>query len=328
MHVGLRRVCTFRMTRYRIVSFDGGGIRGLVTAIVLERLEAAVPGWLDGADLLAGTSTGGLIALGLAHGLQPAALRDLYELKGPRIFDDSWLDDLRDLGGITGAEYDNRALTCELRLALGDTRLRDLKKKVLVAAFDLDNEDPDPQRRGWKPKFFHNFSGSDSDGNTPAYKVGLYTTAAPTYFPSVDGYIDGGMVANNPAMAALAQSQDRRSFSRPPRLDDVRMISFSTGRSLYRVDGSRLDWGYGQWAKPLMSIMFEGMMGVADYQCRQILGNHYFRLEPVNPMHLAIALDDVKRIPDLVAFASVVDLDDAAKWLREQWMPLEAPQAQ
>jgi Patatin-like phospholipase len=306
---------------YRIISFDGGGIRGLVTAILLERLEAEVPGWLGAADLLAGTSTGGLIALGLAHGLHPAALRELYELKGPRIFDDSWLDDLRDLGGITGAQYDNRALSCELRQVLGNVRLKDLKKRVLISAFDLDNEDPDPLRRSWKPKFFHNFAGPDSDGEMLAYEVGLYTTAAPTYFPSVDGYIDGGVVANNPAVAALAQTQDRRSFSRPPRLDEVRLLSISTGRSLYRIEGQRLDWGYGQWAKPLVSIILEGVTGVADFQCQQFLGGHYFRLDPLNPMNQAIALDDVKHIPDLVAFASVVDLDETAGWLRRHWLP-------
>ena len=77
----------------RILSFDGGGIRGLLSLVVLERLDAEVPGWLDSVDLLAGTSTGGTIALGLAHGVPVPTLRALYEDKGPKIFDDSWLDD-------------------------------------------------------------------------------------------------------------------------------------------------------------------------------------------------------------------------------------------
>jgi len=282
-----------------------------------------VPGWLDSADLLAGTSTGGLIALGLAHGLALGEMRDLYEMKGALIFDDTWLDDLRDFGGIAGAQYDNRHLTHELRRILGDVRLRDLQKRVLISSFDLDNEEADPLKRSWKPKFFHNFPGLDSDGDLLAYKVGLYTTAAPTYFPTVDGYIDGGVIANNPAMAAIAQTQDQRAFSRPPRLADLRVLSISTGRSLYRIEGKRLDWGYGQWAKPLVSIMLEGGMGVADYQCRQILGPNYLRVNPINPFNLAIALDDVKKIPDLVAFASSVDVTEAVEWLRERWMPAE-----
>jgi patatin-like phospholipase/acyl hydrolase len=308
------------MAKYRIIAFDGGGIRGLITAILLERLEAEVPGWLDQANLLAGASTGGLIALGLAKGLRPHDLRGLYERKGDDIFDDSWLDDLRDLGRIAGAEYDNTNLAREVCRILGTTRLKDLQKRILIPAFDLDNEDPDPNQRSWKPKFFHNFPGVDSDGELPAVKVALYTTAAPTYFPTVDGYIDGGIVANNPSMAALAQTQDRRVFSRPPRLDEVALLSLSTGRALFRVEGSRLDWGFAQWARPLVSIMIEGSMGIADYQCRQLLNDNYFRLNPLNPINQAIQIDDVRKLPDLVAFASTVDLDETVAWINRRWL--------
>lgn len=91
---------------YRIVSFDGGGIRGLLTTTVLERLDAAVPGWLDRAQLLAGNSTGGIIALGLASGLNAASLSRLYYDKGPVIFDDSWMDNLRDILVAYGRAYD------------------------------------------------------------------------------------------------------------------------------------------------------------------------------------------------------------------------------
>ena len=87
------------MASYNILSLDGGGIRGLLTAIILERLNLTNPGWLDKVDLLAGTSTGGIIALGLANGLTPTQLRNLYQKKGEKIFDDSWLDDLKDIGG-------------------------------------------------------------------------------------------------------------------------------------------------------------------------------------------------------------------------------------
>lgn len=305
--------------RYRILSLDGGGIRGLLTAILLERLEQVVPGWLERVDLLAGTSTGGILALGLAHGLSPSDLRDLYEKKGPDIFDDSWLDDLRDLGRLVGAEYSNRALTRELQALFGDTRLAELKKHVLVPAFDLDNEKPDPAQRCWAPKFFHNFPGPDSDGAQPAWTVALYTSAAPAYFPSVDGYIDGGVVANNPAMAALAQTRDRRAFKRPPRLDRVALLSIGTGRSLMRIGGKNLNWGYAQWARPILDIIAEGLTGVADYQCRKMLDARYHRLAPVFPPGARFPLDAVKRIPALVKFAESVDLAAAADWLRRAW---------
>lgn len=302
---------------YRILSLDGGGIRGLVTAILLQRLDKAVPGWRDSIDLVAGTSTGGILALGLARGMTPTQLRALYEQRGRRIFDDSWLDDLRDLGKIMGAEYDNDNLAAELKKAFGKSRLRDLGLRVLIPTFDLDKQTS--AGRTWSPKLFHNFPGNDSDGNTPAWKVALYTSAAPTYFPSVDGYIDGGVYANNPSMCALAQCQDERAVRPVPAWRDIRLLSLGTGTSLTYIEGDRLDWGYAQWVKPLINVLMDGVSGIADFQCRQLLGDHYCRLAPVFPRGKVFGLDDVERIPELATFAAGVDVTPAARWLEKSW---------
>src|SRR5262245_47478400 len=85
---------------YLVLTFDGGGIRGVLTARLLERLVADQPDLLEKTQLLAGTSTGGIIALGLAFGLSPARLVTLYRENGSAIFDASWLHQLADLGGI------------------------------------------------------------------------------------------------------------------------------------------------------------------------------------------------------------------------------------
>lgn len=130
------------MPTYRILSLDGAGIRGLLSIVLLDRLQRECPGWLRKVHLLAGTSTGGIIALGIAHGVPLADIRALYEQKGRDIFDDSWLDNLRDLGNVAGAQYGNKALTRELRRIFGDARLKDLSKRVLIPAFDLDNPPP------------------------------------------------------------------------------------------------------------------------------------------------------------------------------------------
>ncbi|MGH8482581.1 MAG: patatin-like phospholipase family protein [Nevskiaceae bacterium] len=302
---------------YRILSLDGGSIRGLVTAILLQRLDKAVPGWRDSIDLVAGTSTGGILALGLAHGMTPTQLRALYEHRGRKIFDDSWLDDLRDLGQIMGAEYDNDNLAAELKKAFGKARLRDLRKNVLVPTFDLDKHTS--IGRTWEPKLFHNFPGADTDGNTLVWKVALYTSAAPTYFPSVDGYIDGGVYANNPSLCALVQTQDRRSVKATPAWSDIRLLSLGTGTSLTYIEGDKLDWGYAQWVKPLINVLMDGVSGIADFQCAQLLGGRYLRVAPVFPRGKVVALDDVGRIPELVAFASRVDLRPAIRWLDETW---------
>jgi len=91
-----------------------------------------------------------------------------------------------------------------LTSTLGPLKLQDLKAHtVLVPAFDLDSEATD-EPRSWKMKFFHNLPNEDSDGHAVAVEVGLRTAAAPIYFPTSSNYIDGGVAANNPAMAALA----------------------------------------------------------------------------------------------------------------------------
>ena len=84
------------MSHYRILAMDGGGIRGLLTAIILERLERVHPGFLAQVDLFAGTSTGGLLALGLAAGTTPAECRLIYETQGAKAFKDSLLDNVRE----------------------------------------------------------------------------------------------------------------------------------------------------------------------------------------------------------------------------------------
>src|SRR2546425_6914600 len=113
-----------KATGYRILRVDGGGIRGLYAAVLLDRLAREVPTLVNSVDLVAGTSTGGIIALGLAHGLAPADLVALYRDRAKEIFDDSWLDDLKDLGGLTGADYDNDQLKKLLEEVFGKkTRL-------------------------------------------------------------------------------------------------------------------------------------------------------------------------------------------------------------
>ncbi len=306
------------MTTYRILSLDGGGIRGLLTTVLLERLQEAVPGWLDRVDLLAGTSTGGIIALGLAYGLSPRTLRNLYYEKGPEIFADSVLDDIADMGRLLGAEYNLGPLETILRQVVGDTRLGELRRRVLISAFDLDNDGADGTRR-WKAKFFHNFPGSDSDGDMPAYKVALYTSAAPTYFPTVDGYVDGGVAANNPSLAAVAQTQDRRAVIEPrPALGEIALLSLGTGILNQYIAGDNLDWGYAQWARPLVNILLSSSMGVTDYQCRQLLDEKYHRLSPELPR--PISMDGWRYRRELIQVAERAELQPTVEWLRRQWV--------
>lgn len=304
---------------YRIISFDGGGTRGLYTAVLLERLCKAVPSLLEHTHLLAGTSTGGLISLSLAYGCQPEDLVELYRDHADEIFDDTWYDDVKDLGKLIGADYDNRGLSALLAKIVGNTTLGQLRKKVLIPTFCLDNKNKDEGKRRWTAKFFHNIEGVDSDENQLVLDVALRTSAAPSYFPTHQGFVDGGVVANNPSMAAVALALDPRAGKQT--LDDVVLLSLGTGTVPKMIDSGAdgsLDWGLAQWAKPLIAIMIEGVMGVADFQCEQLLRDRYRRVNGLLPRDLA--LDDVDHQDDLIRWATEVPINDTVDWLHDVFL--------
>lgn len=303
---------------YRILTFDGGGIRGIYTAVLLQRLQKEVPGFIGKSDILAGTSTGGIIALGLAAGYTPAKMVSLYRKNGAKIFDDSIWDDMKDMGGLIGAEYGNKNLKKMLKQYFGMKKLKSLKMKVLIPSFDIGcaNLDRGIPAHPWKPKFYHNFAGPDSDGDEYVVDVAMCTSAAPTYFPSYHGYIDGGTVANNPSVAAIAQARSKEAGSNS--LDDIVVLSLGTGTVPTNINrGMNLDWGYTQWAKPLINLMIDGVMGVADYQCKQLLADRYKRLSP--KLKKDIKLDSVKDIPLLIKYANNAKIKTVVDWIKKYW---------
>lgn len=335
-----------RMATFRILSLDGGGIRGLLTTLILERIcqQPGLTRAFDSLDLVAGNSSGGLIAIGMAHGLgQPAMVRTLAGIEsafqqGRALFGDPipwwkggwWLTSKYESAGRVGA----------LQGLLGHkTQLGDLARKVMVTSFDLDNEGVTSgvpgKPRTWKPKIFHNLDPIDTDatdrgdGDVFAWQAASYCTAAITYFPTIDGFVDGGLYANNPSMSALAQVFDRRYAPREkPKFDDVLMLSIGAGQNLAFLEGKELRWGGLQWflrGQPV-SLVTDGMVGIADYECAQILGKkNYYRVAPPFPPGEHVAIDAVDRIDYMNAFVDHPNVKDMIKecaaWMREHWMP-------
>lgn len=305
------------MAPYRILSLDGGGIRGTLTIRIIERLDQMVPGWLDKVDLLAGTSTGGILALVLAGGLKPSYVRELYQNLGRDVFADTLWDNIKDIGNLLGAKYSLEPLHRMFIDQLGDIRLGDLKKKVLIATFDLDDESVRLGKpRSWKAKFFHNFPGPGSDAQARVADVGVMTSAAPTYFPIYQGHVDGGVVATNPSMCALAQALHKETGNQS--LGDIRLLSLGTGCVSQYIPSTDGDWGLVQWAPKLVNMMLDGNGGLADYQCRQILEASYHRLNP--PLYKNVEMDDVKEIDYLLQVANLQNLNETAAWLRSKFM--------
>jgi patatin-like phospholipase/acyl hydrolase len=299
---------------YRILSLDGGGIRGLLTIRIIERLNEEYPAFMDNIDLIAGTSTGGILALCLAAGLSPKHVREMYQDLGERVFNDGPIN--LAIEKAVKADYTSDTLREIVKQVLGDINLGELKKKVLISAFDLDNETIKPGNpRTWKAKFFHNFDPDDPDYVEKVVDIAARTSAAPTYFPIYQGYIDGGVVANNPTMCAVAQALEPKMGKQ--KLTDLAVLSLGTGSNptfLSETDGS---WGLIKWAPHLIGLMMDGAVNLADYQCKQLLGKRYLRLNPI--MQKSVGLDDVKSVSFLLQLADLEPLDAHVRWLKRNF---------
>lgn len=315
------------MDKYRVLSLDGGGLRGVIALAVIERLDSAVPGWRDGIRMHAGTSTGGLIALGLAKGMAPRDIMDVYMTDGPKIFDLSLWHEIKDLGNITGPKYDSTNRMETIQRMLGNDRLSNYLSKdgksghVVIAAFDLINgHGADPSKHNWKAKIFHNVPTKNpqftNDESAYAWKVAMYTSAAPTYFASYEGFVDGGVFANNPAMCALAQTQDDRNRVQTP-IGEVFMLSIGTGVRPFHLETNE-SWGLAQWAPKLVDLLTDGVNEVADFQVRQLLGqDRYVRINA--DLKVDIPMDAVDMLGTMQRIGNNIDLTNAIKFLQTNW---------
>jgi len=260
-----------RNKKYLILSCDGGGIRGLLTARIIERLQKEVPAFLDRVELFAGTSTGGIIALCLANKVSPTDLVSLYEENGIKIFpprakpwelpDFKGLDRFKSVTekmnefrksvqpkDVSHPRYENHGLKAVLIDKLGNRTFDKLerKKPALVTTLRLCSEDEN-KIKSWAPLVLHNLGHQAAtqeskleDGPTPWIKLvdaALATSAAPLYFPPYDcdrfGYcVDGGLFANCPASIALSLWLRVH----PGTFDDIRILSIGTGNQPSAID--------------------------------------------------------------------------------------------
>jgi len=217
----------------RILAIDGGGIRGVIPAKVLTAIETQTGKKIaELFDLIAGTSTGGILAAGLCvpgpDGKTPkyaaADLLNLYKMHGGAIFSASWLRKLTSL--FVGAEYSPKPLEGQLLAYMGDARLADAVTRLLITSFDL--------YAGEAWFFSREKARARGDRNYLLREVARATSAAPTYFPPfkfADAgpdkpvLVDGGVFANNPALCAwVDEHEDVKGNS------DVLILSLVPGR--------------------------------------------------------------------------------------------------
>lgn len=296
-----------------VLSIDGGGQRGVIPAVVMRRLDTMVPGWRREIVLRVGTSAGGLNVLAEAAGLSPFDMVAVYEQRGRAIFKRSIWDKLKDTFGVTAAMYDIAPLEETVRLLFGEKTFAEVPP-VAVTAFDLDAETN--QGRMWKPKVFHNVPGPDvADLSVPLWKAALYTSAAPVFFPDVDGFVDGGVWAGNPSREAIGLMLDRR-YAKPYSLGEFRLLSLGTGRVPYWMAGGS-DRGVVDYGADLIRMPLAASEAAAHYLCEQLLGPHggswYYRWQGVLPEPWD--MDDADLTGEMVTWAWSVDLDPLARWL-------------
>ena len=264
---------------FRILSIDGGGIRGLIPALVLAELERRTGRAVsDCFDLIAGTSTGGILALGLAmpgEGGRPRYsaqdLAGLYLKEGARIFDESPWRRLTNPMGLRAAKYPSAGIEGVLAQYFGEASLKEALVEVLVTAYDIEKRDAFFYRR--------RRAREDARYDVPLRVAARGTSAAPTYFEpllvpwsgSRDVLVDGGVFANNPAMCAYAEARQTlaQAGGDPER---VLLVSLGTGihATPYRYEEAK-GWGVAGWARPILDVIFDGVADTVDYQLRQLL---------------------------------------------------------
>ena len=278
----------------KVLCIDGGGIRGLIPALVLEEIERRTGRRIaELVDLVAGTSTGGILACGLTRPgpdgrprFSAQELAGIYVEEGPSIFRRSLLKRIFSVEGWVDERYEDDGLNAALARYLGDASLSDALADVLVTAYDIHD----------RLAFFFRSARARDDPtyDFPLVQVARATGAAPSYFEPAEAtdvagartypLIDGGVYAGNPSMCAYA---DVVAAGRAGELE--LMLSLGTGAHTraYSFEQARR-WGQLEWARPMLGMVFDGVADTIEFEVTTLMGDRYVRLQT----ELRLASDD------------------------------------
>jgi patatin-like phospholipase/acyl hydrolase len=272
----------------RVLALDGGGIRGIIPATVLAEIERRCNRRIGEIfDLVAGTSTGGILALGLttpdpANPGEPCyraeELVNLYAEKGAVIFNRSIWHRLLTFFGLFGSKYAVRGLDATLHGYFGDSRLKDAISEVLITSYDLESRD------SWF--LARHKARSEADSDFAMRDVARATSAAPTYFrpkrlsrKPATAMVDGGVFANNPTICAYVETIKLHGPQ------DILVVSLGTGQVKTPIHYLQArTWGLIGWARPLIDVFMDGVSDTVEHQAGWLLPDHdgtprYFRFQ-------------------------------------------------
>ena len=284
------------MNRTRILSIDGGGIKGIVPAVVLSHLEKLLQDLSnnpssrihDYFDLFSGASTGAIIVAGLLspdNNNRPKysskEILDLYLENGEIIFNSSLFQGIKSVSGIVNVKYSPEGIESVFEKYFGHSELKNILKPSLIPVYDLS--------RG-KNYFFRQQKAINSQRHNFYVKDLLRAaTSALTFFPPAQistiknnehrCFVDGGVFANNPALSAYAEFRYHNSQLHAK---DTMMLSLGTGRKTSNLGCKETaNWGAAEWLYQGSYLTSNAVSSASDYQLNAVYGNNsnYLRLD-------------------------------------------------
>lgn len=265
--------------RFQILALDGGGIKGIFSAAVLAFLEDDLNIKItDHFDLIVGTSTGGIIALGLGIGMSPKEILGFYVEEGHRIFPKILFPALKHL---FQAKHNPDNLEIALKKYFGERTLADSTKRLVIPSYNLGEDDV------YLFKTPHH-NRLRRDYKVPIWKVGMATSAAPTYFPSFRKLdhirlVDGGVWANNPIMVGVVEAISLLGIP----FENLRTLSLGTTNELKGRPINLNNGGLWQWRKSAVDVIMRGQSIGSYTQVLHLLGkDKVLRIDPPVPAGL------------------------------------------
>jgi patatin-like phospholipase/acyl hydrolase len=281
----------------RILSIDGGGIKGVFPAAFLANIEQAIGhSAADYFDLIVGTSTGGIIALGLGLGLGANEILSLYQNHADAIFP------RRNVFGriaqLLWPKYDSAPLRAALERTFANRRLGESRRRLVIPSFNLETGQVYNWKTAHHPRLEHDYLRTAVD-------VAMSTAAAPTYFPTYRTaagvpLVDGGVWANNPIAVAVVEAIGVLKWP----LAEIRVLSLGCTFSPMQAGRARFQGvGIGYWATRLADLFLTAQSTSSLGMAQHLVSDrrHIRRISPVIGMKLA--LDNTVEIPSLIGLA-------------------------
>ena len=287
--------------RCRVLALDGGGIKGAYTASVLHTFEQMSGKRIcDHFDLIVGTSTGGIIAIGIGLGLEMQQILDMYASRGPFIFPPSFqLPFLPQPLGLFRTKYRADGLKKEIEHTFGESKLGASQCRLVITALNADDGDVKLFKTAHHDRFKRDYKYRASD-------IALSTSAAPTFFPAHGmngGYtlVDGGVWANCPALVGAIEAMTVLGHKR----EDIDILSVGTTQTPFHIPRRRRVGGKARWAMHAADmLMHAGAAGaVAQAELLTRRKERWDGLLRINAMVLPkrFSLDSSKEVDALVA---------------------------